>query len=353
MKAKVSIIVPVYNASQYLNRCLNSLIEQTYNHLEIICVDDGSTDDSLKVLKKYQAKDNRIQVITKINTGVSDSRNQALKIATGDYIMFVDSDDWLSTNAVEVLVNEAKKSMSDLVMCGYVREFSNRSKEKNFDLPEKVVYEEDQIHNLHRKLFGPLTSELGNPETLDALGTVWAKLYKSDVIQNQQLQFVDLKVIGSNEDGLFNIQVFEWLKKVTFINQSLYHYWKENENSITSKHNPNLMSQWKQLFSNMQQHIETYQKGSEYEEALRNRRCISLLGLGLNECFIGKEISLFKKISRWKIILKDEDIIEAYKTFSIQSFPLHWRLFYFFNQKQLVIPSFLMVYVIDYLRKRV
>ena len=92
MKAKVSIIVPVYNASQYLNRCLNSLIEQTYNHLEIICVDDGSTDDSLKVLKKYQAKDNRIQVITKINTGVSDSRNQALKIATGDYIMFVDSD---------------------------------------------------------------------------------------------------------------------------------------------------------------------------------------------------------------------------------------------------------------------
>ena len=68
---------------------------------------------------------------------------------------------------------------------------------------------------------------------------------------------------------------------------------------------------------------------------------------------LGKKISLFKKISRWKIILKDEDIIEAYKTFSIQSFPLHWRLFYFFNQKQLVIPSFLMVYVIDYLRKRV
>ncbi len=208
MSRLVSLIVPVYNAEGYLSRCLESLLNQTYPLIEIICVNDGSMDRSLEIIREYKRQDNRIQLIDKRNTGVSDSRNQALKKITGHYVMFVDSDDWLSPNTVEVLIEEAIDSNSDLVMCGYVREFSNRSKEKVFNLPDRVVYEEEEVSHLQRRLFGPINSELGSPETLDALGTVWAKLYKAEIIQQQNLQFTDLNVIGSNEDGLFNIQAF-------------------------------------------------------------------------------------------------------------------------------------------------
>ena len=128
MSRLVSLIVPVYNAEGYLSRCLESLLNQTYPLIEIICVNDGSMDRSLEIIREYKRQDNRIQLIDKRNTGVSDSRNQALKKITGHYVMFVDSDDWLSPNTVEVLIEEAIDSNSDLVMCGYVREFSNRSK---------------------------------------------------------------------------------------------------------------------------------------------------------------------------------------------------------------------------------
>ncbi len=349
----VSIIVPVYNAQQYLSRCLESLLNQTHSLIEIICVNDGSTDKSLEIIKKYMNQDQRIQLIDKSNTGVSDSRNQALKKVTGQYVMFVDSDDWLSLNTVEILLNEALEFNSDLVMCGYVREFFNRSKEKIFDLEARVVYEREEVQELQRRLFGPINSELGSPETLDALGTVWAKLYKSDLIQKHHLQFTDLKLIGSNEDGLFNIEAFEYLKKVIFINQPLYHYWKENTHSITSKHNPHLMTQWKILFSKMEDYITANSKGQAYEEALRNRKCLSLLGLGLNESFSGNSRSFGKKIIRWKEILGDEEIATAYDEFLPEAFPPHWRMFYSCNKRRLALPSFLIILGIDFLRKRV
>ena len=353
MNKLVSIIVPVYNAEEYLSRCIRSLLNQTYPFIEIILVNDGSLDKSLEMIRKYERRDKRIKLIDKSNTGVSDSRNQALKKMTGQYVMFVDSDDWLSLNAVELLVKEAVDSKSDLVMCGYVREFSNRSKEKVFNLPERVVYEGEEVRHLQRRLFGPINNELGSPETLDALGTVWAKLYKADLIQQHCLQFTDLKTIGSNEDGLFNIQAFEYFKKVVFINQPLYHYWKENANSITSRYNPYLMTQWKTLFSKMEYQIKINNKGEEYEEALRNRKCLSLLGLGLNESFDGGKETLKKRIFRWKEILQDEEIAAAYEEFLPEAFPLHWRIFYSCNKRKLAGPSFLIILGIDFLRKRI
>ena len=328
LKSKVSIIVPIYNAELYLSRCLDSLINQTYKNIEVICVNDGSIDRSLEIAMTYRQQYSEIIVINKPNTGVSDSRNLALQQATGDYVMFVDSDDWISPNMVKHLLKEAVTYNAELIMCGYSREYKDRTKEKVFELPNRVIYENDDLNQLHRQLFGPLNHELGNPESLDAIGTVWGKLYDMSILRKYDLKFVDLKIIGSNEDGLFNVGVFEYLTKVVFINQSLYHYWKENSSSITSKYNAELQLQWKQLFEYLKHHIEIYQKGSDYEEALKNRRCISLLGLGLNECFSGRKTSYMKKVSRWKQILKDSEVQEDYQNFNIGAFPIHWRLFY-------------------------
>ena len=116
---KISIIIPVYNGEKYLARCVESLISQTYKNLEIIFLNDGSTDDSLNILKKYKTKDNRIVIVDKKNTGVSDTRNIGITRATGKYICFCDCDDLYETNYVETMYKTAKKHDVDIVKCNY------------------------------------------------------------------------------------------------------------------------------------------------------------------------------------------------------------------------------------------
>ena len=117
--AKISIIIPVYKVEQYLPECLDSVINQTYKNLEIICVDDGSPDNSGKILDEYASKDNRIKVIHKENGGVSSARNAGLDIATGDWISFVDADDYIASDFYDKLIGSSKDGEADVVQCGY------------------------------------------------------------------------------------------------------------------------------------------------------------------------------------------------------------------------------------------
>jgi len=119
MNKKISVIVPVYNVEKYLEECIESIINQTYKNLEIILVDDGSTDISVSICKKYEKLDNRIKVIQKINGGLSSSRNVGLDNATGEYIMFSDSDDFYTLDACEVMLNEIEKQNADYVIGNY------------------------------------------------------------------------------------------------------------------------------------------------------------------------------------------------------------------------------------------
>lgn len=118
---KVSIIVPVYNTEAYLERCLKSLVNQTLKDIEIICIDDGSKDNSVAILKKYSQLDKRIKIIEQENLGVSVARNNGLKLATGEYIGFVDSNDWIDLDFYEKLYNAAKKYDADISACGIKR----------------------------------------------------------------------------------------------------------------------------------------------------------------------------------------------------------------------------------------
>ena len=117
----VSLIIPVYNAEKYLRRCLTSAMEQTFKDMEILVVNDGSTDESLQICREYAQMDSRFHIINKENTGVSDSRNRAIQIAKGDYLQFMDSDDWLTPDATETLVYAAQKFNCDLVIADFYR----------------------------------------------------------------------------------------------------------------------------------------------------------------------------------------------------------------------------------------
>ena len=117
MGTKVSVILPVYNVSDYLRQCMDSIVGQTLKDIEIICVDDGSTDDSLAILKEYEAKDQRVKVIQQANAGAGAARNKGLEIATGEYLSFLDSDDFVDVNMYEQLYLKAKAKDIDVVYC--------------------------------------------------------------------------------------------------------------------------------------------------------------------------------------------------------------------------------------------
>lgn len=350
----VSIIIPVYNAEAYLQRCLDSIVNQSFTNIEIIAIDDSSIDNSLNILKSYQNKDKRIKVLENSDVGVSQARNFGIQNALGKYIMFVDSDDWINEDMIEIMYNKAESENADMVMCTYIREFRNGSKEKVFNLPEISIYENKKVKiNLLRKLVGPVKEELCNPEYLDALGTVWAKLYRSDVIKDNDIEFTDLKEIGSAEDTLFNIYTFNKLNKVIFINKPMYHYRRTNSESITSKYNPKLKEQRKLFFKYIRDFLDENKFESIFYEALNNRICTSVLGLGLIECCQDNKISHISKVKNIKRMLNEDYIKNAYKGLNLRYFSIHWRLFYLFNKKRIAICSYIMLNIIEFLRKRI
>ena len=351
---QVSIIVPVYNVENYIERCLNSLVNQTFKDIEIITINDGSTDKSLELLNKYAKEDIRVSVIDLGDEGVSYCRNLGVEKANGKYIMFVDSDDWIDSNMIEAMYKKAEENKLDLVMCSYIREFKDHSKEKRFNLPEEIIYKEDKVKNeLLRKLVGPVKEELSNPEMLDALGTVWGKLYRADILKENKIKFVDLKEIGSAEDTLFNIFTFNYLKKVMFLNKPMYHYWRDNPKSVTSQYNPKLKEQRKVFFKYISDFIKENNFEQVFEEALNNRICTSVLGLGLIECSKNNKISRINKIKNIKIIINEEYIRNAYKNLELKYFSIHWRIFYFFIKNKMSFCSYLMLSTIEFLRAKI
>ena len=351
---QVSIIVPVYNVENYIERCLNSLVNQTFKDIEIITINDGSTDKSLELINKYVKEDIRVSVIDLGDEGVSYCRNLGIEKANGKYIMFVDSDDWIDSNMIEVMYKKAEENKLDLVMCSYIREFKDHSKEKIFNLPEEIIYKEDKVKNeLLRKLVGPVKEELSNPEMLDALGTVWGKLYRTDILKENKIKFVDLKEIGSAEDTLFNIFTFNYLKKVMFLNKPMYHYWRDNPKSVTSQYNSKLKEQRKVFFKYISDFIKENNFEQVFEEALNNRICTSVLGLGLIECSKNNKISRINKIKNIKKIINEEYIRNAYKNLELKYFSIHWRVFYFFIKNKMSFCSYLMLSIIEFLRAKI
>lgn len=319
----VSIIVPVYNVEKYLSKCLESLTKQTYKELEIICVDDGTPDLSVEIIKDFQAKDDRIKLISQENQGLSGARNTGIKSATGEYIMFVDSDDWIDTDCCETAVKNADENNATAVLWGYVREFGEKSSEKRIFDGDRVFNADETKHIIHRRMAGLVGDELSNPENADSLVTAWGKLYLTDIIKSNGLEFVDTKIIGT-EDALFNLQYFGFVNKCVFVDRPFNHYRKDNETSLTRKYKPLLFSQWSELYRRMDEYIKSNNLPDEFSLALSNRICLSMIGLGLNElCNDGKGAT--KNIKK---ILSSQMYADAYKHLDLSRFPMHWRIFF-------------------------
>ena len=183
MNSLISVIVPVYNAKKYLDRCIQSIINQKYKELEIILVDDGSKDNSLEICKSYADKDNRIQVIHKENAGVSAARNTGIEAASGDFIAFVDSDDYIDENMYFNMMQKASEYNCDLVMCDCYKVRGNN----------KCIFTHDIISGFYDKeqLYKEYFDKLLMLDSINYPATIsnWVLLIKTDIIKENNLKY--------------------------------------------------------------------------------------------------------------------------------------------------------------------
>ena len=323
----ISILVPVYNVENYLAQCLNSLLNQTYDNLEIICVNDGSTDGSLQILKEFEEKDARIILIDKNNEGVSRARNTALRKASGDFLMFVDADDWVEKETCKSALDIQQRTEADVVLWPYISEHKQTSVSKKIFSEDEIIFEEDEVkERLHRRFVGLVNEELRYPEKADALSPVWGKLYRRELISDQGIEFVDLKEIGTYEDGLFNLEAFYHVKKAVYVQKFFYHYRRTNVSSETSGYKEKLPEQWGYLYQIMERYINEKELPVVYHEALKNRISLGILGLGLN--LMGSPMKQRQKIAEIKGLLSRPVYRNAVRDLNLKYFPVHWKMFY-------------------------
>lgn len=212
---KVSIIVPCYNVQNYVEKCIDSIINQSHKNLEIILVNDGSTDDTLEVLKKYDNLYDNVILVNQANGGLSNARNEGVRHSTGDYIYFIDSDDWINHNIIELLLKDLITNNSDISICGitYITSLNSVDKVVN----ENIVLsgKDSCTAYYYKKLF------------MEPM--VWNKLYKKDLVV--KFPFEEGKI---HEDKFFTPKVLFEANKVSFIPTCGYNYFDDRADSITN-----------------------------------------------------------------------------------------------------------------------
>lgn len=226
-KPLVSIIVPVYKVpEQYLRKCIESLMNQTLQNIEILLVDDGSPDDCGEICDTYAEKDERIKVLHKENGGVSLARNEGIDISSGKYISFLDADDWIDLDTFRYVVEKAEKQNVKLVSWNH---FYNYEYDYAINVPRKSMPEEEFFYTREdikkRLIYDFITPEFDARKyqtNLGAIRGVWSKLYDTDVIKKNNIRFDKNLKIG--EDASFNINYVRKIDKVLFINKYFNHY---------------------------------------------------------------------------------------------------------------------------------
>ncbi len=242
------MIVPIYKTEAYLDRCIQSLADQTYENLEIILLDDGSPDNCPRICDRWAEADSRIRVVHKQNSGVSNTRNAGISLATGKYVTFVDSDDYLEAESIQVLVEYAEKYQLQCVAGGYKRLLRDGTLAERKSADHFVLCNNRQEIETHilRRLIGAECRGI-NPLSPSAC----VKLYDRQLIADHGVKFLSIREIGS-EDFFFNICFFEHAQKVAVVPETLYVY-RDNEKSCTNTYDPNRISSFIKLYQQMEQ----------------------------------------------------------------------------------------------------
>ena len=220
----ISVIIPVYNVKQYIERCIDSVLNQTYKNIEIILVDDGSNDGCNEICNMYAEKDKRIKVVHIKNSGVSNARNLGIRLANGDFITFVDADDYIDTSCIEKMYKLCKDEQCDIGIVGTLEnnELTNKTNTSGESIDMVLSAENALKEMLNEKYY---------------YGNVWGKIYKTDIWKN--IHFNEDTVIGEDMEVLYNVLLKSNKVKIN-TNERLYYYTKNRNDSATkSNYNKN------------------------------------------------------------------------------------------------------------------
>ena len=249
----VSIIVPVYNAESALNNCVDSILRQSYNNIEVILINDGSTDNSGMICNDYAISDRRIKVMHQLNAGPSRARNAGIKAAVGDYIQFVDADDFLERNMTRTLVESIEEGLQ-LVICGYQSIDREQNQMKKYIPPNKGIYQ----NNDFMQYFGQLYKSI-------ILPSLWNKLYRTTMINEFNIHFIENLSLG--EDLLFNLDYLTVCNKINVIPSQLYNYVVDNDQSLSKAFKKDLIDNQQMLHKKVVQFLinkNCYTKENKY-----------------------------------------------------------------------------------------
>lgn len=306
----ISIIVPIYNVEKYLSRCIDSILKQTFSNLEIILVNDGSTDNSKLIVCGYAKRDKRIISVNKENGGLSDARNTGITMANGDYLIFVDSDDYIHSQFIEILYHNIKKYDADIAVCEGVRVDDNQKGNELQTIPKG--YRVDVVDSISgMKLW--YQSDFKNPTV------VWNKMYKRSLFQNVKFDIGKL-----HEDEFIMHKLYFQSRKIAYIWLGLYYYYTRTD-SITGKDNYSLKRL--DVLEAYDQRARLIRDIGDLELIkLHNNHYIDVLlgcAVNLQASYRGKDKSVIKRFIKRKIAeVTNDNIISPKQQFKLSLYLL-------------------------------
>lgn len=327
---KVSIIVPVYNVEKYLEKCINSLRMQSLTDIEIILVDDSSKDSSLEICQKAAEEDTRIKVIHKINEGAGMARNAGLEIATGEYIGFIDSDDFVAEDMYETLCSKADKYGSDLILSGILFVDGNMFSEAG-ERESKIYFDTDthfetseSLKELRMGIVGALPEDLDDSKY--GMGVV-KNLFKNEIIKKNNIEFQSERNMIS-EDALFMIDYISCIKKATGVPEAFYNY-QRNGNSISKSYKSDRLEKSLAFVREVEKRYEKDIEPDTYKiyiyrfwQAMCRVLCSQEIMYATDN---NVKFALLKK--RLKMICTQSITIKALKEYPIKTLPFKQRVF--------------------------
>lgn len=306
MKEKITVIVPVYKTEQFLHRCVDSILNQTYTDLEVILVDDGSPDACPVICDLIAKKDSRVQVIHQKNAGVSAARNTGLRAATGDYLTFVDSDDYLEPQMYYSMMKIADEYNCDMVMCDCTKDYSDHSEPYTHNIPGGFYSKEDLLHTYYPHLL--MMENVEYPPTISN----WLCLFKREVRSpDNGLELLYPVGVRFSEDLLFGAQLMRNAKSFFYMKgENLYHYCM-NPQSATHVY---VSDKWTD-YLNLHTYIEEY-FGNDHEFDFRHQIDLCLLFFVYNaagDVYSASDLTQNDKILKITSILEEEKVKKMFR----------------------------------------
>ena len=302
---KISIVIPIYNAEDHLQRCVDSVLNQTEKNIEIILVDDGSKDNSIEICKNYLNQDKRVQLIHQENSGVSAARNRGIEQACGEYIGFIDSDDWIEPNMYECLLREANQASADIVICD-----------------ARTVYEDGKIQaDTITQLSGNQIlqkSEFTPSLLLEMAGSAWRCIYKNhrynDKLQKQKTILFPLGVKFS-EDRIFNLYAFGQENKICYIKKAFYNRYM-NEKSTVHRFHQDYFEACKKSMDGIEQAIRyAWEDNNELQKVYLSQFITGAIGAICNYYYKTSTLRAAERKKMVKGLCEDSQLRNAIETY--------------------------------------